>query len=108
MDDTLDEVLRILAAEGVEADAVKGGELSVACTAAQEERLRAVVGEDHTCGSADTVLLSGDETASRVAVVGARAGAWTPHCARVQPAKLVRGLAAGPPADAPDLVSGRG
>ena len=39
-------------------------------------------------------LLDVDEAAARVRVAGLRGARFTPHCARVQPAKLARGLAA--------------
>ncbi|WP_218566407.1 NAD(P)/FAD-dependent oxidoreductase [Vallicoccus soli] len=94
MEATVDEVLRVAREEGVDCDAVKGGELTVARTPAQLARLRAAVAEDHAWGATDHVLLDADETARRVRVEGALGGSWTPHCARVQPAKLVRGLAA--------------
>ena len=40
------------------------------------------------------MLLNAAETSARVAVTGAKGALWHPHCARIQPAKLVRGLAA--------------
>ncbi|MFV0320751.1 MAG: FAD-dependent oxidoreductase [Microbacterium sp.] len=36
MNDTVDEVIRVAAAEGIDADIRKGGEFTVACTPAQE------------------------------------------------------------------------
>ena len=39
MNDAVDEVLRVCAAEGIDVDAVKGGELNVATNEAQLERL---------------------------------------------------------------------
>ena len=41
----------------------------------------------------DLRLLAPDELAERVRVSGARAATFTPHCARVDPARLARGLA---------------
>jgi glycine/D-amino acid oxidase-like deaminating enzyme len=38
-------------------------------------------------------LLSAEESRARVGVAGTLGGYWHPHCARIQPAKLVRGLA---------------
>src|SRR5206468_2634871 len=66
-------------------DFVKGGTLTVAQTAVQLDRLRAQQGDDE--------LLDVDELAARVRVRGALGALYSPHCARVQPAKLVRGLA---------------
>lgn len=93
MQHTVDEVVRVCGAEGIEADAVKDGCLTVARTPAQAARLEAAVREDAAWGDRDHVLLTRAETDRRIAVDGAVAGSWTPHCARVQPARLVRGLA---------------
>lgn len=90
---TVDEVIAVAAREGIDADIVKGGSLTVARGPAQLERLRAHVADDHEWADTDHVLLSAEETDARVAVAGTLGGSWTPHCARVQPARLVRGLA---------------
>jgi glycine/D-amino acid oxidase-like deaminating enzyme len=96
MFEAVDEVIRVAAAEGIDADIVKGGILAVARSPAQVRRLRAEVAEERAWGATQEDLqeLTGDELAGRVRVAGALAGTWGPHCARVQPAKLVRGLAA--------------
>lgn len=93
MNATVDEVVRVAAAEGIDADLVKGGVLEVARTPAQLSRLRAFVAEEHAFGETDRELLSAKEAAARISVAGTLGGTWTPHGARVQPAKLVRGLA---------------
>jgi glycine/D-amino acid oxidase-like deaminating enzyme len=82
---TVDEVGAACDREGIECDFVKGGSLTVAQTAPQLERLRAA-------GRGE--LLDAEQAAARVNVAGLRGARFTPHCARVQPAKLVRGLAA--------------
>jgi glycine/D-amino acid oxidase-like deaminating enzyme len=83
--ETVDEVGAACAREGIDCDFVKGGSLTVAQTAPQLARLReASRGE----------LLELDDAAARVRVARLRGARFTPHCARVQPAKLVRGLAA--------------
>jgi glycine/D-amino acid oxidase-like deaminating enzyme len=83
--ETVDEVGAACAREGIDCDFVKGGSLTVAQTAPQLARLReASRGE----------LLELDDAAARVRVAGLRGARFPPHCARVQPAKLVRGLAA--------------
>jgi glycine/D-amino acid oxidase-like deaminating enzyme len=91
----VDDVLGICAAEGIDADAIKGGTLAVATTAAQEARLHASFLADQTwgVGPSDAWELTAAEVASRVRVKGAVSGVFSPHCARIQPAKLVRGLA---------------
>lgn len=91
----VDDVLAACAEEGIEADAVKGGTLAVARTAAQLRRLRARLEEDRAwgVGPGDAWELTAAETTDRVAVEGAVGGVFSPHCARIHPAKLVRGLA---------------
>jgi glycine/D-amino acid oxidase-like deaminating enzyme len=82
--ETVDEVGAACAREGIDCDFLKGGALTVAQTEPQLARLReAPRGE----------LLDVGEAAARVRVAGLRGARYTPHCARVQPAKLVRGLA---------------
>jgi glycine/D-amino acid oxidase-like deaminating enzyme len=91
--DTVDEVGRVCAAEGIDADYVKGGCVTVATSPAQAERLRAGLESSRSWGDTDTEWLSGPSLASRLRVAGGLAGTWTPHCARIQPAALVAGLA---------------
>jgi glycine/D-amino acid oxidase-like deaminating enzyme len=96
MIDSVDEVLKVIAAEGIQADAVKSGCLRVAVTPAQEARLWSYVAAERALGSTaqDWQILDAAELDARVRVSGARAAAYTPHCARVHPARLVAGLAA--------------
>ncbi|KAA1425465.1 FAD-dependent oxidoreductase [Mumia zhuanghuii] len=90
---TVDEVIAVAAAEGIDADVVKGGELTVACSRAQDERLRADHAYAESWGDHDHQFLDAADVAARVAVADAVSGMWTPHCARINPAKLVTGLA---------------
>lgn len=91
----VDEVIDVAEKEGVQADIVKDGLVRVARNAAQVERLRAHVDEERRwgLGPSDLVLLTPDELGHRIHVDGARLASYSPHCARVQPAKLVRGIA---------------
>ena len=50
MNDTVDEVIRVAAAEGIDADITKGGEFTVARNAAQQTRLRAAVASEQSVG----------------------------------------------------------
>ncbi|HEY5841438.1 MAG TPA: FAD-dependent oxidoreductase [Mycobacterium sp.] len=93
LDDAVDEVIAVARREGIDADIVKGGTLDVARNEPQVRRLRAQVEEDRSWGDDDTQILSKDEAAQRVNADGLLLAAFTPHCARVQPAKLARGLA---------------
>ncbi|NEA43130.1 FAD-dependent oxidoreductase [Streptomyces sp. SID11385] len=94
MNETVAEVVATTEAEGIDADLVRGGVLEVATTPAQAERLRAFHAEELAYGENDRELYGARDTAARIRVAGAVASTWTPHGARLQPAKLVRGLAA--------------
>ena len=93
LNDSVDEVIGVAAREGIDADIVKGGNLEVARTPAQAKRLRAVVDEDRSWGVGDIEILTAAESEARIRVDSTVLSAFNPHCARVQPAKLVRGLA---------------
>jgi glycine/D-amino acid oxidase-like deaminating enzyme len=82
--------------EGIDCAFHKGGSLTLATTAPQEARVRAWVEEEQAWGFTDDDLrwLDADEAAKRIAAAGVRGAAFTPHCARIHPARLVRGLAA--------------
>lgn len=90
---TVDEVIAVAQREGIDADIVKGGEFGVARTPAQLARLEAGVADEQSWPHTDLEMLDASAAASRIRVEGALGGAWHPHCARVHPAKLVRGLA---------------
>ena len=93
MNEAVDEIIAVAAREGIDADIVKGGTLRVARTPAQATRLRHKIEQDHEWGVPESVLLTPAESARHIAIDGVTAGAYTPHCARLQPAALVRGLA---------------
>jgi glycine/D-amino acid oxidase-like deaminating enzyme len=95
MFNTVDEVLAVAEREEIDADIVKDGLLHVATNAAQEHRLirhaEQLLQEgwsDH-----DVHVLPVSKLEERVRVAGARAAYWTPHCARIHPAKFTIGLA---------------
>ena len=92
---SLDEVERVTAAEGIDAQLVRGGMVYAARTPAQLVRLEAHVLEEQreSGGDPDTALLSAAELGERLHIAGALGGSFSPHCARVHPARLVRGLA---------------
>ena len=95
MNGTVAEVIRVAAVEGIDADILPTDELTVATRPAQLERARAEVAHRLSWGEgADRVsLLSRDETNARISIPGALGGMRVTGVARVQPAKLVRGLA---------------
>jgi glycine/D-amino acid oxidase-like deaminating enzyme len=79
----VERVVAFCAANGV--DAVLGGELTLARTSAQRERLRAEVG-------GDVQWLSPIEVAARIRATAVLGGTYDPHCAALHPGDLVRAL----------------
>jgi glycine/D-amino acid oxidase-like deaminating enzyme len=96
MNNTVDEVGRVVAAEGIECHFRKSGTVSVARSAAQEAALRAEVEEarKHGIGEDDLRWLDEVEARSLMRATSVRGGTFTPHCAAIHPARLARGLAA--------------
>ena len=96
MQDTVDEVGRVAAAEGIDCHWSKGGTVQLARSPAQLERARDEVAEARAYGFGedDLRLLSAAETAERVRASGVLGATYTPHCAAIHPARLARGLAA--------------
>jgi glycine/D-amino acid oxidase-like deaminating enzyme len=92
---TVEEVAAVLARHGIDADLRRGGELTVATGDAQARRLRSEVAQARADGlsEADLRLLEHDELERRIRVAGASAASFSPHVARVHPAKLLGGLA---------------
>ena len=93
---TVDEVGRVCAAEGIAADFVKGGRVTVATSPTQLTRVRATLAHDRKWGDGEDVVrfLSRDEMRERINVAGALGGLYAPDSARIQPAALAEGLAA--------------
>jgi glycine/D-amino acid oxidase-like deaminating enzyme len=96
MFDTVRSVERTIAELGIECDFERGGFVQLARNLPQLERVRAEVAETRTLGFTDDDhrVLSGDEAVSMVSASRVLGGAFTPHCAALNPAKLVHGLAA--------------
>jgi glycine/D-amino acid oxidase-like deaminating enzyme len=92
---TVDEVLDVAATEGIDARAHKGGTVAVARTAAQLRRARAEVAAARAWGRGedDLRLLDAAEARGRLSATGVLGGTYTPDCAAIHPARLVRGLA---------------
>ena len=94
MIDTVDEVGAVAAAEQIDCHWAKGGTVTLARTDVQLGRARAEVAADAVFDGIDELtLLSADEAGQRVGATGTLGATFTPHCARLQPAMLVRGLA---------------
>ncbi|MBC7591626.1 MAG: FAD-dependent oxidoreductase, partial [Salinibacterium sp.] len=86
---TVDEVGTVAASLGLDIDFLKGGTIAFARSAVQLEAAKAEVAEARSYG-VDAIELWG---ADRVRASGALGAAFDPACARLHPAKLVRGLA---------------
>jgi glycine/D-amino acid oxidase-like deaminating enzyme len=95
MFDTVDEIAAVLAENEIDADFTKGGYLRVALGEAQALRVRKAVAEarEHGTGEDDLRELAPEQLRERLRVQGAGGGAFSPHAARVHPAKLLAGLA---------------
>ncbi|MEU9420731.1 FAD-dependent oxidoreductase [Streptomyces sp. NPDC048272] len=94
MNDTVAEVIRTAAKEGIDADIHHGGVLEVARTPAQLTRLKAFHAAELAFGESDRELYDATDTRARVDIADAVGASWSPHGARVHPLKLVHGLAA--------------
>ncbi|NUP65618.1 MAG: FAD-dependent oxidoreductase [Nonomuraea sp.] len=104
----VDEVIDVTRAEGIDADVHKGGLIHVATNPAQRRRLREEVSDLRSWGYGrdDMRLMDRDEQRERLQVAGTLEAAYSPHCARVQPAKLAVGLASAVAALGVDVFEG--
>ncbi|MEV2240043.1 FAD-dependent oxidoreductase [Micromonospora sp. NPDC049891] len=95
MHDTVREVGRVVTAEGIDCHWSYGGTVVLARSGPQLDRARAAVAEARQFGFGpdDLDLIGSDEATARCAAEGVRAATYTPHCAALHPARLVRGLA---------------
>jgi glycine/D-amino acid oxidase-like deaminating enzyme len=92
---SVDEVIRAAAAARIDADIAKGGTVVLARTAPQLARARAEVAEARSWGRGEDDVRLLDEAAARTVLnaTGTLGATYTPDCAALHPAKLVRGLA---------------
>lgn len=95
MERAVDDVIGVCADEGIDADVEKSGVLYVARSPAQLVRMRESLADDARWGMGHDHQweVGGKETVERVRVQGALGAVFTPHAARVQPARLVAGVA---------------
>jgi len=105
---TVVEVGRVVDAEGIDAQYQRGGTVTLARSAAQLARIRAEVATAHARGFAydDVRLLDAAEAREQLAATDVAGGMFTPHCAAVHPARLVRGLARAVEARGVDVFEG--
>lgn len=99
MRDSVSEVVRVAGAEGIAADIAVGGTVDLARSPAQLARAHADVAESKQF-ELDLELLDADRACERLTTSGVLGATYTPHCAAIHPAKLVRGLA--------DVIEARG
>ena len=92
---TVNEVIRVCDEEGIDADIVRTDELRVATSAAQWQRVQASYHEEKSwqVDAEDIHLIGEAETKARINIANAKGAMVTHGVARVQPAKLVQGLA---------------
>jgi glycine/D-amino acid oxidase-like deaminating enzyme len=92
---TVDEVGRALDEEGIDAHYRKGGTLTLVTSPTQLDRVQDEIAEERSWGFGPEHFrwLDRDELADRIRIPHALGARFTPHCARVHPALLVRGLA---------------
>ncbi|HEY1705415.1 MAG TPA: FAD-binding oxidoreductase [Trebonia sp.] len=93
--DTVDEIGRVITAESIPADFIRGGRLSVATSPSQLARLRDGLAHIRERGDGDDIyeFLGRDDLAERISIARALGGLFAPHSARIQPAELAAGLA---------------
>ena len=92
MRESVGEVARVAEAEAIDADIARGGTVVVARSAPQLQRAQAEVHEAREFGI-DLDLLDENAAGRRLGATSVLGATYTPHCAAIHPAKLVRGLA---------------
>ena len=94
--DGIDWIGDVVGSESIDCGWVKGGSYRVATSAPQLERAKAGLDARRTrgYGGDDAWFVTPEEIEAEVRIAGVLGGTYTPHCARVDPARLVRGLAA--------------
>jgi len=92
---TVDEVGKVAAAEGIDCHWAKGGTVMLARTRVQLDRAHEEVEEARRFGFGedDLRLLTAEQASDVAAATEVVGGTYTPHCAAIHPARLVRGLA---------------
>ena len=94
MGGTVDEVIRVAGAEGIDADILRTDEVMVAVNPAQLLRCQTEVAHRRHWGEDRVHFIGAEDTRARVNIPGVLGAMVVGGVARVQPAKLVRGLAA--------------
>lgn len=95
LQETVDEVGGVVAAEGMQVDYAKGGTVTLIRNAAHMARAQADLASARRYGipEADLRMLTRDEALSLVHAENVLGAMYSPHCAALHPLKLVRQLA---------------
>ena len=95
MHDTVDEVGRVCQAENIDCHYQKGGTLSVATLPFRVKPMQERVARFHEMGFSedDYRWLPANEAKDRINCATNYGASYTPHCAAIHPARLVKGLA---------------
>ncbi len=93
MGGTVDEVIRVAEAEAIDADIRRTDELMVAANPAQLERARQETEHRRAWGEDRVTMIGAVETNARLRLPGVLGAMMVGGVARIQPARLVRGLA---------------
>ena len=92
---TVDEIARIAQTHDIACDFHKGGTITSASNPAHVERLHHYIDDWHAAGfsNIDMTWESAEQISQRIHVSSTLGGMYSPHCAVVNPWKLVTGLA---------------
>lgn len=95
LEDAVVEVGGVADREGIDAHYDRGGTIVLARTPVQLRRARAEVAQARAGGQGPQTLqlLDAAEARRQLSAAGTLGGLFTPHCAAIHPARLVRGLA---------------
>jgi len=91
----IDWIGAVVGSESIDCGWVKGGSYRVATSTPQLERAKAGLEARRArgYGVGDAWLVTPEEIEAEVRIAGVLGGTYTPHCARADPGRLVRGLA---------------
>jgi glycine/D-amino acid oxidase-like deaminating enzyme len=95
MEATVEEVGRVVGVESIDCHFARGGTVVLARTGVQLQRARDEIAAARSAGADEDSLrfLSAAEASAMVGATNVLGGTYTPHCAALDPARLVRGLA---------------